>query len=151
MEPFFETALLGLNHVQVIVRGLYTVATCDDVHHTEHVLIRSFYDACRKEVAGLADFEDIVGQGFDAEQATEILNTPALRRTFLKSCLLLAFADGKYSKEEQAKIGEFARALGVDDATLAELKEQVTEHLFSQIAGIENIDALREVTHELSS
>jgi hypothetical protein len=152
MQTLFETAdALGLNHIQIIVRGLYALAHCDEVHQSEQVMIKSFYDACREDAAGLADFKDIVAQEFDAEEAAEILNTPTLRHTFLRSCLLLAFADGRYSKAEQAKIQEFAAALGVEDAALAELKDQVTEHLFSQIANIENIDALREVARELST
>jgi hypothetical protein len=152
MQTLFETTdALGLNHIQSIVRGLYALAHCDEVHQSEQVMIKSFYDACREEAAGLADFKDIVAQEFDAEEAAEILNTPALRHTFLKSCLLLAFADGRYSEAEQAKIQEFAAALGVEDAALAELKDQVTEHLFSQIAHIENIDALREIARELST
>jgi hypothetical protein len=152
MQTLFETAdALGLNHIQIIVRGLYAVALCDDVHPAEQVMIKSFYDACREDATGLADFKDIVAQEFDAEEAAEILNTPTLRHTFLRSCLLLAFADGRYSEAEQAKIQEFAAAFGVEDAALAELKDQVTEHLFSQIANIENIDALREVARELST
>jgi hypothetical protein len=152
MQTLFEPAnALGLNHIQIIVRGLYALAHCDEVHQSEQVMIKSFYDACREDAAGLADFKDIVAQEFDAKEAVEILNTPTLRHTFLKSCLLLAFADGKYSEAEQAKLKEFAAALGVEDAALAELKDQVTEHLFSQIANIENIGALREVARELST
>jgi hypothetical protein len=149
METFFEYVPLTLNHVQVIVRGLYAVATCDDVHQTEKVLIEGFYDACRQEVAGLADYADIIKSNLDPEQAKEILDTSPLRHTFLKTCLLLAFADGKYSTVEQAKIAEFAEMLQVDAATVADLKDQVTEYLFSQIATIENLDALREVSREL--
>lgn len=37
----------------------------------------------------------------------------------------------------------------MDDATLALLKDQVTEHLLAQIAGIENTEALCEVAREL--
>src|SRR5919197_61437 len=81
MQTLFETAdALGLNHIQIIVRGLYALAHCDEVHQSERVMIKSFYDACREDAAGLADFKDIVAQELDAEEAAEILNTPTLRR-----------------------------------------------------------------------
>jgi hypothetical protein len=57
--------------------------------------------------------------------------------------------DGRYSEAERGKLGKLARALEADDATLALLKDQVTEHLLAQIAGIENPKALCEVAREL--
>ncbi len=151
MRALFETANLGLNHVQVIVRGLYEVAQADQVHDTERVLIEEFYNACRQDVGGIADFADILKSRFSIDNARDILSTPALRRTFLRSCLLLAFADGKYSAAERNQIVAFAEALEVDAATLASLTDEVTEHLLAQIASVQNIDALCDVARELKS
>jgi tellurite resistance protein len=151
MDDFFSSVDLGLNHVQVIIRGMYAVAKSDDVHQTELVLIRQFYEACREDVSGLADFEDVIARDFDKDEAAEILSTPELRRTFLKSCYLLAFADGEFSEKEGAVLAKLADDLGVDEAMQAAVREEVQDYLLRQISRIQNVDALMEVAKELTS
>jgi hypothetical protein len=149
MEAFLQATPLSLNHIQVIVRGLYEVAQSDQVHATEQVLLQEFYNACRHDTHGLADYQDIIRADLNLASMKDILDSAELRHTFIKSCLLMSFADGRYSAEEQAKIAEFAKALDIDDASLATLKDQVTEHLLGQLAGVHNVDALCEVSKEL--
>jgi hypothetical protein len=149
MQAFFENVRLGLNHVQVITRGMYAVAQCDGVHQTELVLLKEFYEGCRAEVDGLSSFAEVVEVTFDAEEAKDILDTEELREVFLKSCLLLAYADGVFSNGERARIKEFATALAVDDEARAHLEDVVRDHLIQQVAHIRNLDALKEVAKEL--
>jgi uncharacterized membrane protein YebE (DUF533 family) len=148
MDEFFNTVNLGLNHVQIIIRGMYAVAKADEVHQTELILIREFYDGCRRDVEGLADFDDVIAQEFDSEVAAEILTTPTLRHTLLKSCILLAFADGGFSPEERDVIEQMATDLGVSDDELKRIREEVQDFLIQQISMIQNMDALREVVQE---
>jgi len=149
MKSFFEQIQLGLNHVQVITRAMYAVAQCDGVHHTELVLLESFYEGCRAEVDGLSSFSEVIKVPFDAAEAQDILETPELRSVLIKSCLLLAYADGVYSQGERARIDELAAALSVDADTRAHLEDEVRDHLLQQVAHIRNLEALKEVASEL--
>lgn len=149
MQKFFESVELGLNHVQVIVRAMYAVATSDGIHDTEMVLLREFYRSCQDEASGLATFEEIVGVAYDDETARDVLDTDELKRVCLHSCLFLAFADGQLTDGERAKVQMIARGLEVEKVTLDELEEQVRDLLLRQIAMIQNVDALREVAREL--
>lgn len=151
MDEFFKSEDLGLNHVQVIIRGMYTVAKSDDVHQTEIVMLRQFYDACREEVSGLADFDDVIAVDFDKAEAVEILDTPELKQIFLKSCYLLAFADGSFSYEESAVLQKLATDLGMDDALQNTVREEVQDYLLQQISKIQNVDAVVEVAKEMKS
>ena len=149
MQDFFETAELGLNHVQVMVRGMYAVATSEDVHPAEQVMMREFYETCRVEADGIADYNDLVKQPLEPAEAADVLGTKELRAIFLKSCLFLAFADGQYSEAERATIERFADGLEFDKEALADVEAEVTDYLIQQIARIRNIDALQEVAGEL--
>jgi len=149
MKDIFESVDLGLNHLQVIIRGMYAVAKADDVHQAELVMLREFYAACRSEGSGLADFDDVIAQDFDKDEALEILDTPELRRALLTSCVLLAFADGEFSEKEGAVIDRIAADMGVGGEALAAAREEVQDYLLRQISKIQNVDALLEVAGEL--
>lgn len=151
MDEFFKNVDIGLNHVQVIIRGMYKVAKSDDVHQTELVMLRQFYDACREEVSGLTDFDDVISTDFDKTEAVEILDTPELKQIFLKSCYLLAFADGSFSYEESAVLQKLATDLGMDDELQAAVREEVQDYLLQQISRIQNVDAVVEVAKEMKS
>ena len=149
MQAFLEKVELQLNHVQVMVRGMYAVAQCDGVHPTELVLLKEFYEGCRASVEGLASFDEVVEGEVEVAAMRDILDSTALREMFLKSCLLLAFADGVFSDCERAKLRDFASALDVDDERRAQLEDEVRDHLLKQIAHLQNLDALREVAKEM--
>jgi hypothetical protein len=149
MIDFLASHPLDLHQVQTIVRGMHRVAQADGQHQTELVLMREFYEACRGDAGGLADFQDVVSVGFDAEQAREALATDALRETFLKSCFLVGFADGRLSAGERKAVLEMAAAAGIPAADAARAEEMVKEHLLQQLSRLENLDALKQVQHEL--
>lgn len=141
----FPTATLELHHVQFIVRALWDLARTDGVHDTEQVMLRGFYEQCREEVHGLSSFEDVIAAPFDAAAAAELFDTDALKATLLESCVFLAYADGGYSAGERAKVGAYAKALGVPAEALATLEDAVGDHLLQQVALVENTDALQKV------
>jgi hypothetical protein len=142
---------IGINHVQVMVKGMHELAKSDGLHDAERVMLRDFYTSCRDETGALADFDDLIRRPFDAKEAADVLNTSELRRLFLQSCVLLAYADGKYSAGERKKIAEYGKALGTPAAELAELEALVGDQLLQQVSKIENVDALREVAKEIRS
>ncbi|HBK55250.1 MAG TPA: hypothetical protein DDZ76_03045 [Xanthomonadales bacterium] len=143
------TAQLGLNHIQCIVRALHDLANTDGLHATEEAMIQGFYALCRDDAHAPISYDELVREPFDPAQAAEVFDAPASKAALLHSCLLLAYADGVCSAAERARIATLARALGVSDADLAVLEEQVRDHLIQQIAHIENVDALRDVAREL--
>lgn len=139
------TTHLGINHIQVIVRAMHEVAQLDGVHEAEQVMLRDFYDAVQQDTGALTSFQELCRSAFDIDEARRILDTPDRKAALLRSCLLLAYADGRYSVSEREKIRGLADALGVPaHATLA-LEESVADQLMQNIARISNIDALREV------
>jgi uncharacterized membrane protein YebE (DUF533 family) len=150
MTTFIDNVTLGLNHVQVLVRGMYSVARSDGVHATELVLLREFYESCRRDVQGLATFEEVVSVPLDEDTARDILNTQELRDVFYKSCLLLAFADGQLSAPERAELERLAHIMGLSEERRATLTEAARGYLLQQVAHIHNVDALRSVLKELS-
>lgn len=149
MDPFLTPVPLELAHVQVIVRGMYRVAQSDGCHSEELVLIREFYEACREETGGLADFKDLVGVPFDPAEARQVLASPVLRETFLKSCYLLAWADGALSAPEKGAIAELVKELEIDAATAERASEVVRDHLLRQMARLQNVEGLKKVAADL--
>ena len=149
MDSFFNYTELGLNHIQVIVRGMYAVAESDGVHQSEMVMLKEFYETCRRDADGLADFKDLISQPFDPAEAKEILDTNSLKETFIKSCFLLAFADGKYTDPEKKIVADMAQNLDMPKEQTQRLEEAVKDHLLVQISRIQNVDALKEVASKM--
>jgi tellurite resistance protein len=140
---------LGINHVQVMVQGMYELAKIDGVHATELVMLREFYNSCQTDSSALTDFDDLARQPFNAGDAVNVLNTAELREMFLRSCVYLAYGDGSYSDGERRKIKTYADALGLSAAELALIETEVGDVLIQQISRIENVDALKTVAQEI--
>jgi len=140
---FFQNVDLSFEQVQCLTRGLHLLAETDGMHTREETLIREFYDACRP--AGSKSYEDTVKTAFTLDDALEQLKSPELRRLFIKTAWLLAFADGKVTGPERDKISEFSKALHVSDADSLELQAQVKEFLLGKLTHIKNSAALADV------
>ncbi len=140
---------LDIHHVQAIVRAMHDLAKSDGIHDAERVMLRGFYDACAQDVSALTSFDQLISGPFDLRDAAESFNTRELKLTLLQSCLLLAYADGQYTKGEQAKIAEFAKILSVPANEVKALEDAVGDQLMQQISRIQNVDALREVAAEI--
>src|SRR4029079_12363126 len=106
---FLNPVYLELKHVRVIVQGMVKVANSDGAHERELVLIRQFYESCRADEQGLAEFSDLVKAPLDIDVARDVLATPDLKATFLASCYLVAYADGELSKQESEALAQLVQ------------------------------------------
>ena len=135
MSPITPVSL-DFQQVQFIVQAMYRVSASDGCHDREVVMMHGFYESCRADAAGLADFHEIVARPFDAEAARASLTTPELREALFRSCFLLAWADGDLSPEEIVVIDELARAFEVDDAMLTAYRDRAKDALFGSVARV---------------
>ena len=140
---------LDLHHVQAIVRAMHEIALADGMHDAERVMLRGFYDSCQQDAGAMTSFNDLISTPFDAAQAKDIFDTPARRAALLQSCVLLAYADGKYTEGERTKVKSYADAIGMPAAELEQIEGGVSDHLMQQISRISNTDALQQVSAEL--
>jgi uncharacterized membrane protein YebE (DUF533 family) len=146
---FLNPVELDLKHVRVIVQGMVRVAQSDGVHERELVLIRQFYESCRADEQGLAEYADLVKTPFDVDVARDVLDTPALKATFLASCYLVAYADGEISRQETDVLAQLVRDLGIDAKSAEDVRELVKDQLLMKIARSSNLGALKRVASKL--
>jgi len=143
-----SSPILGINHVQVFVQGMSALSRVDGVHVAEMTMLRGFYDACQLEASAITSFDDLIRSEFSPAHAREVLDNMDLRLEFLRSCVFLGYADGNYTAAERKKVAEFAAELTVDATALAEIEAQVADTLMGQMAPLQNIDAVREVSRK---
>ncbi len=151
MLSTLNTGNLNIAHIQIIVRGMYAVAQADEVHTTELVMIKDFYQQCAADAEALASFEDLIQTPFDPAQANLVLNNDEVKQIFLTSCLFLAYADGDYSAAEREKIRELGDAIKISDEQITEIEDTVVDQLMAQFAHIDNIEELKQVAKTLHS
>ena len=149
MKALMNPVELELRHVRLMVKGMMRVAHSDGAHPRELALIRAFYEGCRADVQGLAEFDDLANLPYEPGAAKDVLDTPELKSAFLTSCFLVAYADGGVSDAEGKAIAEMGRELGVDDATVAETRERVKDQLLQQLTGSANLEALARIASAL--
>src|SRR5262249_1585292 len=140
---FFPQTELSQSEAEAIAQGLFAVARADGLHPREGALIADFYqDAVAGDVtASLASLErlpDPTGPQLAAQLARK-----EVRQLFIKTAWLLAYADGKVSDAERAKIGAYAQALEVGDADSKRLEEGVKDFLLGQLTHLQNVEAAR--------
>ena len=68
---------------------------------------------------------------------------------FIKTALLLTWADGQVSDAERKAVHDFAKALQVDDAALEKHEAAVKDFLLGQLVHVQNTDAVREVANKM--
>ena len=142
---FFVEQELTFEHVKVLTQALLEVARVDGVHDNEMNLIREFYDSCKR--AGDPRLEDVVADGLDEKRVVELFGSPELAQLFVKSLILLGFADGVYAKVEDDLIRKYAKQLELSDEQVDSLHSATKEFLLGSLSHIQNLDALRRV-HE---
>jgi tellurite resistance protein len=136
------------DQAEAIARGLYAVARADGtVHAREAALISDFFGAATGGTGSLTALErqdKISGADLAAH-----LPSAELRELFLKTAMLLAYADGTYGTSESQLIAEYGKALGVDDASLRSLEVQVKDFMLSQLSHLQNAEGVAEVAKGL--
>lgn len=144
---FFPEVKVEPHHAEAIARGLFAIAHADGVHEREAALIASFWADAGGKFSALADLER--SAPISAEDLGGVLNTKELRHLFMKTALLMAFADGKVSGEEKRLVREYADKLELS-AELRQMAIEVRDFLLSQLAHIHNTQGLIELAKELS-
>ena len=144
---FFQELHLDAAQAEAMARGLYAVAKVDGVHAREAALVASFYNETGAHAHSLADLER--RQLITKEELAAALHSAEHRRLFIKTALLLAWADGVVTPQEQKIITDFALGLGLSPEELARLDEAVKEYLLAQLAHVKNVEATRQVAAKL--
>jgi|SRR4051812_45885945 uncharacterized tellurite resistance protein B-like protein len=149
MKTLMNPIDLELRHVRVMVQGMMRIAHSDGTHPRELALIRAFYESCRADAKGLAEFDDLVNVPYEPESAKEVFDTPELKSAFLTSCFLVAYADGNVSDAEAKTLVQMGKELGVEGAAFEEARERVKDQLLQQLTGSENLVALAKIASQL--
>ncbi len=147
MPEFFPEVNLSHEAAEAIARGLYAVARCDGLHEREAGLIASFWIEAGGGAGALSDLER--SAAIKPAELAAALHTAKERQLFVKTALLLTWADGSVSDAEKKSVREFARALDVDDATLEQLDAGVKDFLLGHLVHLQNTDAAREVAKKM--
>src|SRR5438128_3041623 len=123
MADFFPELHLSEGAAEAIARGLYAVAKIDGVHEREAALVASFWADIGGGANALAELER--APTIRPAELAAALQTPEARKMFLKTALLLAWADGKVSDGERGVLADFSKGLGVDGKQLGQLEDGV--------------------------
>jgi tellurite resistance protein len=146
---FLEPVELNQGQAEAMARGLISLARADGkVHEREMALVQSFYgDVAGQGPTSLSALE----KAADIDPATlaTALSSDGPRKLFLKTAILLGFADGDYSKPERALVDRFAKALGVPAEELVRLEQGVKEYLLGHVSGLKNVEAATAVAKKL--
>ena len=143
---FFPEVNLSHGAAEAIARGLFAIARGDGVHEREAGLIASFWI----DAGGGGPLSDLErAESIKPADVAAALHSDAERQLFIKTAILLTWADGEVSAAEKKAVGEFARALGIDDATLDKLDAGVKDFLLGQLVHIQNTDAVSSVAKKL--
>jgi tellurite resistance protein len=143
---FFPEVELSHAVAEAIARGLYAVAKVDGLHDRESGLIASFWI----DAGGGGSLSDLErGATILPADLAAALHTDDERLLFVKTALLLTWADGKVTDAERQSVSAFASALGLDSATVEKLEYSVKEYLLSHLTHLTNTDATRSVAKKL--
>lgn len=123
MNPFMDQAAeLDAAAARTIAAAMREVARADGDHPAEEKIIDAF-------------IADLPPGPHTVDLST--IDTPLKREAFLKSLLLVAFADGQVSEAENALIHNYAVALGVSAPLLTRAVADVASALLSSFAGVQ--------------
>jgi tellurite resistance protein len=147
MVDFYPEIQVSQTAAEAIARGLYAVAKIDGLHEREEALVASFWAEVGGGAGALAALER--SSAITGAELSAALQSPQLRSLFVKTAILLSWADGKVSDAERKIISEFANALGIPTADVVKLESAVKEYLLQHLAPIKNTDAVATVAKKL--
>jgi tellurite resistance protein len=148
MEFFPETEITA-GQAEVIARGMLAVARAEKgMSEAELGLVKSFFaDLTGGDVHQLAALERATDVAPDV--VATALGSDTLAHLFLKSCILVGYADGDYTPPERSIVEGYAKALGIEQGVLQTLEQSVKEYLVGQLAGLSNVQATAAVARKL--
>jgi uncharacterized tellurite resistance protein B-like protein len=145
---FFPEIEIRQEQAEAIARGLFAVAKADGtVHDREAAIIAEFFASTTDMASDLGALER--APAIEPATLKLFLPTADLRRIFVKTAILLAYADSAYGANESKIINDYAAALEVSGKDLALLEQQVKEYLLAQLSGLTNTAAAVAVAREL--
>jgi len=118
-----ESSELRPDQVRAMAQGLYWLALIEGVTERERTLLQDFL----REGGVDLDLEALAGVPFSLEGLLVSLETLFLRKTFLRTCILMAKADGTVSSQEMSELRRLAQAMGIDeplDSLIADLEQK---------------------------
>ena len=146
---FFPNIDVSALEAEAIARGLYAVALVDGIHERELALISDFYQGAAADESPDAMVSIERAGALEPPELAQHLGRAEVRDLFMRAAPLCAWADGKVSFAERAKIDAFAKALNVSDAALAALEAHVKDLLLRPLANLANVDAVTSVAKKL--
>ncbi|MBN2362119.1 MAG: TerB family tellurite resistance protein [Deltaproteobacteria bacterium] len=144
----YENVEINGDQAGLFARGLYALSRVDGHDEREGMLIKSFW----LEVSGEADLRALkqleAAPDIDFRQLADGLPRTEMRELFLRTALLLAYADGTYSAPEKQWIEQAAAAMQMQPQ-LQRLDELVRTMMLSQLSHLHNTDATKQVARKL--
>jgi tellurite resistance protein len=147
MPDFFPEVHLERQEAEAIARGLYAVARVDGLHEREAGLIASFWIEAGGGAGALSDLER--SSAITPVELASTLRSEQQRQLFIKTAILLTWADGEVTDAERKSVHDFAAALQVDDATLDKLEAGVKDFLLGHLVHLQNVEAASEVARKM--
>lgn len=145
---FFPEIEIRQDQAEAIARGLFAIAKADGgVHEREAAIIAEFYCSTTDLAADLGALER--APTIEGATLALMLPTAELRRLFVKTAILLAYADSSYGVPESKLIAEYAKALEIPEKDMALMEVQVKEFLLSQLTHLSNVQGAAQVAKEL--
>src|SRR5262249_45498641 len=118
------------------------------IHEREAGLIAAFWMDAGAGHGSLSDLERQESP-ITTDELRASLPTAQLRLLFMKTAILLTYADGKVTSEERKILAEYAGALEIAADTMQTLENDVKEYLLEQLARLNNTDATVQVARKL--
>ncbi len=142
----FPEVHLDNYQAEAIARGLFAVAKADGIHEREAALVASFWAEAGGSAQSLSELER--REAISEQELSAALPTQAHRQLFLKTAVLLSFADGTVSDKEKEILGRYAACLELAKE-LPQMETEVKEFLLGHLSHIHNVDAVAAVAKKL--
>lgn len=150
MDKFFPEVEISADQAEVMARGLFAVARAESgIHEREKTLLMSFYSdvaegSGSRSLSALEHSPDV-----SPSEIAAALTSKAHALLFVKTCILMAYADNNYGGKERDVIEGFAKALGLEPEQVGELEQDVKSFLMSSLLRLANTEAVVAVAREL--
>lgn len=149
MDTFFPEIEISDEQAEAIARGLFAVARAEGgVHEKEKALLMGFYAEAAGGTRSLAELERAPDP--TPAELVAALSSGELRSVFIKTCILMGWADNNFGGEERALVGRYATALGIGEMEMADHERAVKSYLISSLVKLANVDAVVEVAKKLN-
>jgi len=152
MDNFFPEIEISAEQAEVMARGLFAVARAEGgIHEKEKTLLMSFYsdvaeDSSSRSLSALEHAPDV-----SPSEIAAALTSQSHALLFVKTCILMAYADNNFGAKERDVIEGFAKALGLTADHVSGLEQDVRSFLLSSLVRLANSEAVATVARELSS